>query len=100
MQLCISVEYLGMPDEPREVPHGRQSVLVGTYDGEPWIAYPTRVDGALVWAVEMSHRRIPTKVAADDAELVAGRPSLTPKTVAAINKWLRDNAKALGLGPA
>jgi hypothetical protein len=80
-----------MTDE-NEVPHGRQSVLVGTYAGEPWIAYPSRrPSGQVVWALEMSNRRFETDITADDADLIAGRPSLTPKTAARINEWLREN---------
>jgi hypothetical protein len=34
---------------------------------------------------------IETDITADDADLIAGRPSLTPKTAARINEWLREN---------
>lgn len=86
-----------MPVEPEDIPRGRQSVLVGTFEGEPWIAYPTRQPEGQVWAVEMFNERFPTDVRADEAELIAGRPSLTPKTVALLNKWLKENAERLGL---
>ena len=81
-----------MSQDPR--PSGRQSVLVGSYRDDTWIAYPARDQGSPVWAVEMNNRRIVTGIPVDDSELLAGRPSLTPRTAAKINEWLKENHDA------